>query len=292
MSTTVAINTAISFFIHTLEDLECKYFPFLRPLIDLIEHYHKKFRMNGSIEYIQKIIDQLNSYQTYKDMTSYLFNMVIDMMKDIMCYLRSNYNEFLQVLTVHLLEIYDYVITNYIKSYLKKAELQKIIEYLKGVATRETLMEMMYDDSIVYMIISILFPVESHIGGIISFISDCSGEPPGQDESSLKPPGQDEETIEPQYQSYNPVSIDTNGNTKDIDVQSSDDDFIPISMSYEQQTNYHEDLPPGPKNSPIIEKNNIEKRDDRLKRILAKYGRHRNYEHDKTPPKEENQSYL
>lgn len=350
MSTTVAINTAISFFVHTLEAFEHKGFPFLRPLIETIEHYHKQFRNNGSIEYLQKIIDQLNTYQIYKDAMKYMFDLGADIISDIIAYLRKNYNEFLQTLAVHLLELYSYFLKIYVKHYLKNEELRKIIDYLKGVASKETLMEMIYDDSILIMIISILYPPESTIGGVINMISDVmspthsivSESNHTEDDVSnllsrmqhkIIPLIEDNNTpdsnhkednisnllsrmenrIIPQINDELIVNVDiTISNESDSSVfyNSHHSHHHSSAVSPSQSTdfdtsNVHEDVLMVPahnhniefinehdniitsnsRNSPIIEKSYEESKQDRLKRILGKYGRGKCHEHDKSPPK-------
>lgn len=265
MSASIGINTAISFIVHTLEDLQRKCFPFLKPLIDMIEHYHREFRNNGSVEYLQKILDQLNSYQTYKDVMSYFFDLCVDVMNDIICYLRKNYHNFLQELTVRLLEIYSYFLNNYVKCYLKNDELHKIICYLKGVASRETLMEMMYDDSILTMIISILYPPESTIGSIISLISTgCPDELKTSLDIDMTDLVDRMSCLDTKIHYNSPVSHD------------SEDVLMSVCSPERDETSYF---------TPIIEKHHEESKEDNIKRILGKYGKGKYNELDKSPPK-------
>lgn len=277
MSATVAINTAISFLIYTLEDVECKGFQFLRPLIEMLEHYHKQFRNNGDIEYLQKMIDQLNSYQTYKDVMSYMFDLSASIIGDIICYMRRNYIDFLQMTIVRMLELYNYFLDNYVKDYLKFTELQRLIDYLKGSIDKETLMKMIYDDSIVTMIVSILYPYNNEIDNLVSIISGAFSPQPCSmmhinDEN--KDSDQNDELLVHQS-AVSPTQVE---------VQNEIGNILMMQSETRQDVEHFEKIS-SPRSSPVIEKSNEESKSDRLKRILGKYGRAKNNERDKSPQK-------
>lgn len=283
MSATVAINTAISFLIYTLEDIEHKGFQFLRPLIEMLEHYHKQFRNNGDIEYLQKMIDQLNSYQTYKDVMSYMFDLSASIIGDIICYMRRNYIDFLQMTIVRMLELYNYFLDNYVKDYLKFTELQRLIDYLKGSIDKETLMKMIYDDSIVTMIVSILYPYNNEIDNLVSIISGAFSPQPC---SMMHINDENKDSIQNDELLVHQSAV----SPTQVEVQN-DIENILMMQSETSQDVEHFEIASNPRSSPVIEKSNEESKSDRLKRILGKYGRAKNNERDKSPQKSDNVTF-
>lgn len=244
----VAVNTAISFIIHTLDDLKGKGFSSLNHLIKMIETYQRKFKFDSDINHLFYILNELKSFKVQKEIINNIIKMTVYIFEDIINYLRTNHVEFLNKITIYALEIYSYFLDVYVKSYLKFNELKMIIQLLKE-GKFEQVKEMLYDDYIVKMIVSMSITQEQ-TSKVVSFINEIS-------------------------------SMFSREDIKD-EIKSSSE--ILSRMSYRRHCDDQVDMS-DPRIDSIIEKVHEDDRKETLKRILAKYGKTTRSDIDKTPPK-------
>lgn len=262
------INRTISFFIHILNDLDRKDFSFLKPLIESIQYYYKQFQIKEDFEYLQNMVNQLISYQTHKDVMSYLFAFGIDILKDIITYSKDKYSNFLQYLTIRLLEMYSYFTNFFVKDYIKLEKLNTIIDHLRSNGNKEDIIELFYDDCIINIIIPILYTSEN---SFLNFNDTTSK----SDSKNMF------------YTLMNNISSTSEDKLQSPNLETQFEKNVLFAQAHEHHEVQEEKIEYKSNNSPVIEKNNEEDKDNRLKRIIGKYGTHRHNEVDKSPPKNE-----
>lgn len=174
----VAINTAISFIVHTLEDLSKNGYEMLNPLISKIESYHKEYRETGYINSLYKIVETITSYETYRDTLGYLFTKICESFFFIINFIRTKSSSLYDLMVLKLFELYQYFLKSNVKTYTKFTELNNIIEYIRNDIIgknekenmRENLTKMTYDDAVLKILISLLCPPEKKFGSFVEMI--------------------------------------------------------------------------------------------------------------------------
>lgn len=177
-SSKVAINTAISFIIHSLDDLKNSGYEKLAPLIDNIEKLHKRFRDTGTVEYIYGIIETITDYKMYKDTLGLIFSKLCETIHFIVCYIKEKSLYLYEIMILKLFEFYQHILKSNVKTYSKFEELNRIISYIRDDVIRdgnknnmrEKLNEMIYDDPILKILISLLCPPEGKFSSFIELI--------------------------------------------------------------------------------------------------------------------------
>ena len=129
-NTNIAINTAISFIVHSLEELKNKGYDTLLPIIEYIKNYQNMLYKSYSSDYLNSIMAYLTDYKLYKDNFSSLFSKISlvlttisEWIKDKSSYL--HYNVMLSVFEFY----YEFLKVN-VKTYLKFDELKEIIRFI------------------------------------------------------------------------------------------------------------------------------------------------------------------
>lgn len=177
-SPSVAINTSISFIIHSLEELKKKGYCNLTPLIDKIEILHKQFRETESIEYIYKIIASMANYETYRDILGTVFTKLCEIMFLIVSYIKEKSLPFHELIVLKMFEFYEYLLKKNVKTYTKFTELEAIIVYIREdivknsnrTNMRENLNNLSYDDAVLRILVSLLCPPEENFSSFVELL--------------------------------------------------------------------------------------------------------------------------
>lgn len=176
----LVINTAISFIIHSLEDLKNSGHEILSPLIEQIELFHKKFRESGNQEYLQSIFSYISDYKTYKGSLSNVFQKLYEVLSCILLFIKDKSLFIYEKIVLKLLELYQYILIINVKTYLRFEELEEIIRYIrddiirdnKRENMREELKKRTYDDVVLKILISLLAPPEEKYNSFIDLIDN------------------------------------------------------------------------------------------------------------------------
>lgn len=177
-SSSVAINTAISFILHSLEEIKKSGYEKLSPLIDQIEILHKKFRETESVDYIYKIITSVTDYETYRDTLGVIFTKLCETIFFIIGYIKNKSLCLYELMVLKLFEFYQYLLKNNVKTYTKFEELDAIIVYIRDdlvrdgnrINMKEKLKELSYDDAVLRILVSLLSPPEGNFSSFVELL--------------------------------------------------------------------------------------------------------------------------
>lgn len=278
----VVINTAISFLLHSLEQLKTKGYENLSDVVNYVISCKESFLKTYSIEYLYNIISYLTNYKLYGECLSSLFSKFCDLLNTICEWLNNKTSYIYDCIVLKMFEYYYQFLKMHVKKYLKFEELEEIINYIRVEVIEKRnkidinieLNKRLYDDSIVRILAALLIPTKEHFNSIIEWI-DYILVSEKKEESKCSDDNQISEMDLSPIELLKKKRKERKNLSPKMNKCTSEEDIVYIEKMV------------------VVEKEVIETKEEKLRRILAKYSI-KNKNMDKSPPMNEsnNQKVL